>query len=243
MDALITDPPYGTTELPWDRKLDLSLFWTQAHRVCKERAIIVLFSQQPFTSDLIHSNRKAFRYELIWHKTAAVGWLSANSRPLRAHENILIFARRFRGSTYHPQKRQGKPYRPSYKGAARHYGRQRGPSVRALGVPTSGVPAQASSNNGAGSSATIGSGERYPRSVLLCSNRNTPSLHPTQKPLDLMLWLVQSYSHVGDVVLDPFMGSGSTGAACRQTGRSFIGIEREREYFEVAKERLQRHDG
>jgi site-specific DNA-methyltransferase (adenine-specific) len=217
IDALITDPPYGLTNLRWDTKIDWPLFWNEAHRVCKQEAVIVLFSQQPFTTDLIASNRRAFRYELIWHKSNAVGWLSAKHRPLRAHENILVFAPRFQNSTYNPQKEMGfKPYRTTSRGIALHYGKRRQ----------------------AGTTAVSLSGERFPRSVLRFSNSNRPSLHPTQKPLELLLWLVRTYSKAGDVVLDPFMGSGTTGCACLQTGRGFIGIEREEEYFQAAEMRL-----
>ena len=218
IDALITDPPYGLTNLRWDTKIDWPRFWNQAHRVCKQEAVIVLFSQQPFTTDLIASNRRAFRYELIWHKSNAVGWLSAKHRPLRAHENILVFVRRFQGSTYNPQKEMGfKPYRTWNSGASPHYSRQTG---------------------GASHTSQSRDGTRFPRSVLTFSNSNRPSLHPTQKPLESLLWLVRTYSNEGDVVFDPFMGSGTTGLACLHTGRGFIGIEREERYFQAAQERL-----
>jgi DNA modification methylase len=217
VDTLITDPPYALTDLAWDKKFDLAFFWQQVNRVCREDAVMVLFSQQPFTTDLISSNRAAFRYELIWHKSNAVGWLSARRRPLRAHENVLVFARRFRGSIYRSQMSTGfKPYRTLSREAVPHYGKQR-MSTRIT---------QSSK------------GERYPRSVLHFSNRNSPSLHPTQKPLALMEWLVKTYSEEGCVVLDPFMGSGSTGVACANNGRSFIGIEQDEAYFKVARRRL-----
>ncbi|MDQ3815423.1 MAG: site-specific DNA-methyltransferase [Armatimonadota bacterium] len=199
-------------------------WWPQVLRVCKEQAVIVLFSAQPFTTDLINSNRTCFRYELIWHKTLAAGWLDANRRPLRAHENILIFARKPIGSTYNVQKEPGhKPYTTRHIGPVPHYGKQYWESV----------------------SQSL-SGERYPRSVLLFSNRKTSKnsqhryLHPTQKPLELMQWLVRGYSNPGETVLDPFMGSGTTGAACLATGRKFIGIESDYSYYKVARARLCR---
>lgn len=217
VDTLITDPPYALTDLAWDKKFDLAFFWQQVNRVCREDAVMVLFSQQPFTTDLILSNRAAFRYELICHKSNAVGWLSAGQRPLRAHENILVFARRFRGSTYRPQMSTGfKPYRTLSRGVVPHYAKQR-------------LSSRITNSS---------QGERYPRSVLHFSNRNSPSLHPTQKPLALMEWLVKTYSEEGATVLDPFMGSGSTGVACLQNGRRFIGIEQDEAYFQVARERL-----
>ena len=183
VDAVISDPPDGTTDLFWDTKIDWPRFWHEVERICKETAVIVLFSQQPFTTDLINSNRKWFRYELIWHKTMAVGWLSANKRPLRAHENILIFAKRFKGSSYNPQMESGhKPYVSQHTGPVPLYGRQRNwPFVsRCMG------------------------GERYPRSVFRCANggysRDNPRLHPTQKPLSLMRWLVKIYTNPNDLI-------------------------------------------
>ncbi|BCM94116.1 modification methylase DpnIIB [Abditibacteriota bacterium] len=219
VDALISDPPYGTTALSWDKSIDWPRFWALATRVCTENAVIVLFAAQPFATDLINSNRRLFRYELIWHKRMAVGWLDARRRPLRAHENILIFARRLHSSTYNPQMETGhKPYarvaKPIQSGAP-HYGQLR--------------------------KFTSGSqGERYPRSVLSYSNRHEKSLHPTQKPLPLLEWLVNTYSQVGDVVLDPFMGSGTTGIACINTGRRFIGVEKDQDYFDVARVRMEK---
>lgn len=216
VDVLVTDPPYGRTALPWDRPVDWKRFWPEAERVCKDNAVIVVFSAQPFTTDLINSRRSSFRYELIWHKTLAVGWLDSKRRPLRAHENILIFARHFHKSIYHPQKESGFPSyrRVTNRGLAPHYNR-----------PKAAVSASPD-------------GSRYPRSVLLFPNRNHPSLHPTQKPVALLEWLVRSYSNPGDVVLDPFMGVGTTGLACLNTGRRFIGIESDQGYYDIAATRL-----
>jgi len=221
VDAVVSDPPYGTTDLFWDTKIDLERFWKEVERICKDTAVIVLFSQQPFTTDLINSKRKWFRYELIWHKTMGVGWLSANQRPLRAHENILIFAKRFKGSTYNPQKEQGhKPYVNKHTGPVPLYGRQQ---------------------NWATVSRSL-NGERHPKSVLLFPNggysRGNPRLHPTQKPLALTQWIVQCYSSSRHLILDPFMGSGTTGVACLRTGRHFIGVELEAQYFYLAQDRL-----
>ncbi len=218
VDALISDPPYGTTALSWDKAIEWPLFWESAARVCTENAVVVLFAAQPFATELINSNRRHFRYELIWHKTNAVGWLDARRRPLRAHENILIFAKHLHGSVYNPQMESGhKAYARTAKPdefAAPHYGRVR--------------------------KFTTGStGERYPRSVLNFSNRSGPSLHPTQKPLALVEWLVRTYTYSEDVVLDPFMGSGTTGVACVDANRHFIGVERDKEYFDVACSRIE----
>lgn len=219
VDALISDPPYGTTALPWDKAIDWAAFWQGVSHVCRENAVVILFAAQPFATDLISSNRRDFRYELIWHKTCAVGWLDAKRRLLRAHENILVFARHLHQSTYQPQMETGHlPYArhaASNEFLNSHYGR-----VRKF---TSGSPR----------------GERYPRSVLTFSNRQEPSLHPTQKPLGLLEWLVKTYSQPGSLVFAPFMGSGTTGVACAFTGRHFIGVEQDKAYFEVAQERIQ----
>lgn len=213
VDAVITDLPYGTTDLAWDQRLDLATWWREITRVTKPTAIICTFSAYPLTLDLIASNRPAFRYELVWEKVRPVGFLDANRRPLRAHEQILVFARKMKGATYNPQKTPGKPYRSkgSHVGTLvyRHHGRV------------------ASENHG----------DRHPRSVLKFG-RDRDAFHPTQKPLALVEWLVRSYTHAGDVVLDPVMGSGTTGVAAIANGRGFIGFERDVKYFARARARI-----
>ncbi|NMC84305.1 MAG: site-specific DNA-methyltransferase [Anaerolineaceae bacterium] len=225
VDAVVTDPPYGTTDLSWDDKIDLATWWQEIRRVIKPNGVVAVFSQQPFTTDLIVSNRKWFRYELIWKKTCAMGFLSARERPLRAHENVLIFSRYFRrsndgkraASTYNPQFTPGKPYVKRDRSSSRssHYG-------------------------WAGKSReVINDGRRYPIDVIEFSNRNGKSLHPTQKPLELLRWLVLTYTNPGELVLDPFAGSGTTLVACQETGRNALGFERAAEYVDVIRQRLQ----
>lgn len=219
VDAVITDPPYGTTAFAWDVPVDLSIWWREIHRICKPPSLVVTFSAQPFTTDLINSNRREFRYELIWCKTRGVGFLDANKRPLRAHENILIFSQRWRGpknsklTTYNPQYTPGKPYRRNSSGAIRsgHYGTY--------------TEMKRGSEDG----------RRHPLSWQLVTSHSGPSKHPTQKPLELVRWLVLSYTNPGDLVVDPFMGSGPTGVACKQLGRRFIGMERDPHYYDVAQ--------
>lgn len=218
IDAVISDPPYGTTNLSWDHAIDLERFWLETNRVCRPEAVVVLFGCQPFTTALINSNRSQFRYELIWVKSRPVGFLSANRRPLRSHENILVFCRKPNSSTYNPQKVPGKPYRVTRPNASRggkHY------NTPALPV-------------------TINeSGDRHPWSVLHHKHpAGRECLHPTQKPLDLMRFLVRSYSNPGDLVLDPFMGSGSTGHAALEQGRRFVGMESDQGYYDAAAARL-----
>ncbi|HEX8834302.1 MAG TPA: site-specific DNA-methyltransferase [Abditibacteriaceae bacterium] len=216
IDALITDPPYATTCLPWDKRIDWPAFWQQAHRVCKPTAVMAMFSAQPFTTELINSNRKYFRYEIIWAKTMATGWLNANRRPLSGHENILIFSRLPSGSTYNPQKSAGTPYKSrAHKTECALYTTGRMTDI----------------NNT--------TGERHPKTWMVFQHDSKRGLHPTQKPVPLMRHLVLSYTNPGDVVLDPFAGSGSTGVACLENQRRFIGIEKEPDYFERAKTRLE----
>ena len=221
-DCMIVDPPYGTTNLSFDKlKIDWKKWWEEVDRVCKPSAVQISFAAQPFTTDLINSNRRSYRYSLIWKKTQSVGFLSANQRPLRAHEDILIFCRKFgrvqgvQQSTYNPQMTAGKPYHHRKRTQpCRHYA------------------------NGMNDEAYDNPGTRHPTSVLTFA-RDVPSLHPTAKPVKLLSWLIKSYSNVGDVVLDPFAGSGSTGVAAILEGRKFVGMELDPEYHAIAFHRLR----
>ncbi len=228
VDAVITDPPYGTTELKYDKlKIDWQVLWYELNRVLKQTGVMVIFSAQPFTTDLISSNRKQFRYELIWCKSQGTNWLDANMRPLSAHENILIFSKIFRGrgkgnhkvTTYNPQFTNGKPYHKDDAGRipAAHYGK---------------------SNAG----HRVNNGYRYPLTWQQFSNKKVDvvHIHPSQKPFDLITWLINTYSNPDDTIFDPFMGSGTTGMACMQTGRNFIGCEIDPDYFKIAEKRI--HD-
>lgn len=216
IDALITDPPYATTNIAWDKPIDWPAFWPAAMRICKPLAPMVLFASGKFVYELQASNTKHFRYDLIWEKNLPVGHLDANRRPLRSHENILVFTQHFRGSTYNPQKTVGKVHTIGKGKDTVHYGK------------TSGKVTKRSTNLW------------HPRSILRYNNSRTgPSLHPTQKPLDLMKWLVLSYSNRFDIVLDPFAGSGSTLAAATHHGRKAIGIEQDEQYCEITAKRLE----
>lgn len=216
IDALITDPPYATTNLIWDQPIAWNEFWPQAHRICKPRSPMVLFASGKFVNELINSNSKHYRYELIWEKNLPVGHLDANRRPLRSHENILLFSHQFHGSTYNPQKTEGKLHTIGKGKPCVHYGK------------ATGRVTQRRTNLW------------HPRSILRFNNSRTGrSLHPTQKPLDLMKWLVLSYSNRNDTILDPFAGSGSTLAAAALHGRQAIGIEQNEEYCNIIANRLQ----
>ena len=213
---LATDPPFATTNLEWDRPVDWKYFWPCVEQLCKVYAVMTLFGSGQFTHDLIVTNRKNFRYELIWEKPMPVGFLSANKRPLRAHENILIFTQQYKRSVYNPQFIQGRMHtiKPPGKRCG-HYG---GHNID--------FPSRVTD-------------KWHPRSILRFSKpHGSKSLHPTQKPLELMLWLVKSYSMPRNLVLDPFMGSGTTLVAAKMTGRRAIGIDSNERFCEIAAKRI-----
>lgn len=214
VDLVCADIPYGTTQCRWDSVLDLQLMWEQLYRIAKPRAAIVLFSAQPFTSVLINSNLRDWRSEWIWEKGNATGFLNAKKQPLRAHENIEVFYRR--QPTYNPQFTHGHERRTSKRKAVNSecYG-------KALTL------------------TKYDSTSRYPRDVqFFSSDKQTGNYHPTQKPLALVQYLIETYSNPCDTVLDFTMGSGTAGVACQQTGRKFIGIEKDVTIFRTACERM-----
>lgn len=211
VDCIISDLPYGTTKLPWDSVIPLEPLWKQYKRVIKKGGAIVLFGSQPFTSALVMSNPAWFRYEWIWEKSTGVGFLDANRRPLKCHENIIVFCET--RAPYAPQMTPVKQRVLKKYAQAKQYG--------------SSVPRP-----------TDNKGAAYPRSVLY-HQKELDTLHPTQKPVKLLEFLILTYTQAGETVLDSCMGSGSTGAACLNTGRNFIGIEKDEHYFSVAKRRLE----
>lgn len=214
VDMIFTDLPYGTTNNVWDVCVPFEELWKHYKRVLKSGGVVLLFAQMPFGADLINSNRKWFRYEWIWHKTLPAGFLNANRMPLRAHENILVFYEHL--PTYHAQKTPGNPYSAKRSArATRNYGRFE-------------------------RTVTISDGMRYPRDVLTFSNGgNANKIHPTEKPVDLLEYMIRTYTDEGETVLDSCMGSGSCGVACWRLGRNFIGIEKDAGYFEAAKKRIE----
>lgn len=211
-DMIFTDLPYGTTKNAWDVRIPLEALWEQYKRILKSGGVVLLFAQMPFAADLVYSNRKWFRYEWIWHKTMAVGFLNANRMPLRAHENILVFYEKL--PTYKPQKAKGKPYH--LKATADRY--------KSYGH----FKAVDKWNEG-----------RYPIDVIKLSKSTTKKIHPTEKPVDLLEYMIRTYTDEGETVLDSCMGSGSCGVACQHLGRNFIGIEKDPGYFEAAKKRIE----
>lgn len=223
VDAIICDPPFGSTDSSFDVRLPMEGMWREFNRVAKENAAIVLFSQLPFAVDLINANRKMFRYEWVWLKTRACGFLNANRMPLRAHENILIFYRKL--PTYNPQFHKGKAYERVQKEELRN---------------------NRSVYQGRKQSVTKNDGEHYhPLDVIkfappMSNSKTEPRFHPTQKPVDLMEFLVKTYTNEFETVLDATMGSGSTGVACMNSRRRFIGFETDKQFFDVSRQRLDR---
>ena len=212
IDCILTDLPYGITKNEWDIEIDLKLLWENFNNILKPNGIIILTAVQPFTSKLVISNQKMFKYEIIWEKTIGSGQLNIKHQPLRVHESILIFYNK-RG-TYNEQLTEGKPY-----------------SINRTKVKGSGYNKQTSSNK-------QNDGYRHAKSVIKISNPRIKEGHPTQKPIELLEYLVKTYTNENDTVLDCCMGSGSTGVACINLNRNFIGIELNNEYFEKAKDYL-----
>lgn len=217
IDLILCDLPYGTTRCKWDTPLDLTRLWEEYRRVIKPNGAILLFAQTPFDKVLGASNLEMLRYEWIWEKTRATGHLNANVMPMKAHENILVFYKQL--PTYNAQKTSG--HKPVHS-----YSKQQG-----------FINGEIYSKTGATSGG--GSTERYPRSVLkFASDTRTSSLHATQKPIDLLEYLIKTYSNEGDLVLDNCSGSGSTGLACINTNRNYILMEIDEKSVSLSKERL-----
>lgn len=213
IDLILCDLPYGTTQNKWDSAVPLDRLWTEYWRIAKPNAAIVLTAQTPFDKVLGTSCVKHLRYEWIWEKTEATGHLNAKIQPMKAHENVLVFYKE--RCNYFPQKTKAKAVKIVQKSA------------------------NGSSNYGDQLPTTYESDERYPRSVLkMAKDFKNAKVHPTQKPVALMEYLIRTYTNEGDTVLDNCMGSGTTGVAALNCGRKFIGIERDPTYFEIAKNRI-----
>lgn len=216
IDFVCVDLPYGTTQCKWDAIIDLDIMWENLDRITKSNTPMVFFAQTPFDKVLGCSNLKKLKYEWIWEKTAATGHLNSKKMPMKAHENILVFYDRL--PTYNPQKTQG--HKP-----VNNYTKKNNSDGDCYGVT--------SVSSGGGNT------DRYPRDILVFpSDKQKCNLHPTQKPLALLEYLVKTYSNEGDVVLDFCMGSGTTGLACKNLKRKFIGIEKEYQYYKTSFERV-----
>jgi site-specific DNA-methyltransferase (adenine-specific) len=223
VDLVVCDPPYGTTTIKWDEILDFNEMWECYGKVVKPTGIIVLFGSQPFSAQLICSKLEWFRYELVWNKNKCGSPGLAKKRPMKVHENILVFSRKT-GGTYNPQMEVGEPYSRTSKNPEGYVGRKNDHGY--------GLKPVKSFKNG---------GTRYPKSILNISRDFSAQqqVHPTQKPVPLMEWLIKTYSNEGDVVLDNCMGSGPGGIAADRLGRNFVGIESDPRFFGVAKNRIE----
>lgn len=219
IDMILCDLPYGTTACKWDVVIPLEPLWEQYERIIKDNGVIVLFSAQPFTSILVCSNLKLFKYEWVWDKVNKFsGHLNAKKQPMRQTERINVFYKK--QTTYNPLMERGEPYTAVSSGAkSSNYGKQTDKIV------------------------TVCDGRRYPRDIIKIKGdeRGTVGrIHPTQKPIEICEYLIKTYTNEGEIVLDNCMGSGSTGVACINTNRNFIGIEKEDKYFEIAKKRIEK---
>ena len=225
IDAIITDPPYGTTACKWDSVIDFDLMWEQLNRIIKPNGAIVLFGSEPFSSALRMSNIKNYKYDWIWQKTQPTGFLNAKKMPLKQFEIISVFYKKL--PTYNPQLTDKKPE-----------------NIRKL---SENIKAKESENYGkykrSDDFRSIPIDKTYPRDVLNFKNSNIKKkIHPTQKPIALMEYLIKTYTNENESVLDFTMGSGSTGVAAKNLNRSFIGIEQDEKYFEIAKQRIKETD-
>jgi len=219
VDMILTDPPYGTTACKWDSIIPLEPMWEQLKRIIKPNGAIVMTASQPFTTTLIASNMKMFKYCWVWEKSKATGHLNAKKRPMVKHEDIVVFY--VKQATYNPQGLIKKDVQTISKG-------NRG----CKGVGSSG------DCYGKATKDAIQTHTNYPLSITRHKVDMKAEFHPTQKPVALMEYLIKTYTNESETVLDFTMGSGSTGVACKNLNRKFIGIELDEEYFKIAQDRI-----
>ena len=232
IDMILCDLPYETSASSWDKILPMNILWSEYKRIIKPNRAIVLFAQQPFTSLLISSNLSMYKYNWIWEKDNGTNFMNAHYCPLKITEDICIFGN---GATsyvksgenliYNPQFTEGKPYKITS-------GNQKDNSAVVRGGK--------GGRKDVGGYTTESDGKRYPKN-LIKFNRDKDKVHPTQKPVALLEYLIKTYTNENDLVLDNCMGSGSTGVACVNTNRNFIGIEKDDKYFEIAKNRIEKY--
>lgn len=217
IDMILCDLPYGTTQNKWDVIIPLDELWNQYERIIKDNGMICLTSAEPFTSTLITSNKKMFKYDLIWDKKLSSGFLNAKRMPLRRHEQILCFYKKL--PTYNPEMvTRGK--------------------VRKKGITTQ--TGKHTSNYGKFENSVVENNEYYPTSIIEISNANRKDkLHPTEKPLELFEYLIKTYSNEGEIILDNCAGSGTTAIACLKNKRQFIVMEKEQKYYDIILKRVE----
>ena len=219
VDMILTDPPYGTTACKWDNVIPFEPMWEQLKRIIKPNGAIVLFGSEPFSSHLRLSNLKMYKYDWVWNKVMTTNFAMAKKQPLRNNENIAIFYAK--QATYNPQLDNSKTIKPFGK--------------------VKGSPSEVCGNLGDKKKSGVG----YPKNILTFARPNNLSkdgnLHPTQKPVALLEYLIKTYTNESETVLDFTMGSGSTMIACLNTNRKGIGIELDKHYFDVATKRINEH--
>lgn len=232
IDMVLVDLPYGITACDWDKVVPVVPMWKELNRVTRRNKAKTFFGTQPFTSLLVTSNLEQFKYEWIWEKTRPTGFVHAKNKPLRYHENILVFSD---GTTvhesqsknrmlYNPQMSEGEPYTQTFR------------PREALG----GLHKPSKVNKECFGTVRHYGGVRFPSTIIRVKSSNSKSKHPTQKPVSLLEYLIRTYTNKGDLVLDFTMGSGSTGVACGRTGRRFVGMELNDQHFKTAKGRVQK---
>ena len=224
IDMVLCDLPYGTTQNKSDIIIPFDKLWNSYERIIKDNGAIVLFAQGVFYVDLVNSNRKLFRYDLIWDKVLTSGFLNAKRMPLRQHEQIAVFYKKL--PKYNPQFTSGKPLH------------SKGKTYKDKPIVNQNYGVFHTADD-----SRAGSTEKYPTSILKFQKPHPSiSVHRTQKSVELLEWLINTYTNAGETVLDNCMGSGSTGIACINTNRNFIGYELDEHYFQIAKERLEQHE-
>ena len=220
IDMILCDLPYGTTACKWDSIIDLNKLWESYERIIRDSGAIVLTASQPFTSLLVMSNSKLFKYEWIWEKSKASNFIQVKYQPLKNHESILIFCKNT--TNYNPQMVDGEPYKPR-------------PGKKKTEVYNE-IPNHMFRNGS--------NGKRYPKSIQYFKTPESEGkvFHPTQKPVALFEYLIKTYSNEGDLILDNCMGSGTTALACKNLSRNFVGFENNEEYYKIACKRIGQNE-
>ena len=220
IDMILCDLPYGTTACKWDTIIPFEPLWEQYNRLIKDNGAIVLFGSEPFSSKLRMSNLKMYRYDWIWQKTKGGGFMTATKQPLKRHETLSVFYKN--QPTYNPIK---------YKVNDERIDKRKTFNVSQAKKDSVYTELKTTHKKD--------DGTRFPISVIQFNSTSIKGQHPTQKPVALLEYLIKTYTNEGETVLDNCMGSGSTGVACKNTNRDFIGIELDEKYFNIAKERIE----
>ena len=217
IDMILCDLPYGSTDCKWDMVIPFDKLWQQYNRIIKDNGAILLFGIEPFSSAVRYSNLKMYKYDWYWHKSMCSNFLNAKIQPFFKVETISVFYKK--KPTYNPEMKEGKPYKDIR--STSHTGSQNDRYEKIIRQDI------------------INKGVRYPDNLIEFPNGNNKNVHPTQKPTPLLEYLIKTYTNENDLVLDNCMGSGSTGVACKNTNRNFIGIELDENYFNIAKKRIE----